>query len=209
MGFWGPGRGSAVVPMRRVGWWLCRVARCGCAKLVRFGCGIRGLDGLSVWPMTSSATTKAARRAARDATIAAQAEIGRRTRANKDDLTLFFSARQRADAVDEWLTERVEALRVQAEARRVDQRRHCGVALRAMHDRGESVRDIARMAGISHKAVRELTRTAGNPAQDDIPAMPAHTKGGVEGNGQKVAGGTDTAVGPMGDEAGPAHEAVP
>jgi hypothetical protein len=53
--------------------------------------------------MASSATTKAARRAAREATIAAQEEIAR---ANMDDLTVFFSARQRADAVDDWLTER-------------------------------------------------------------------------------------------------------
>ena len=182
---------------RRVGWWLCRVARCGCAELVRFGCGIRGLGGPSVWPMTSSATTKTARRAAREATIAAQEEIGRRTRANMDDLAVFFSARQRADAVDDWLTERVEALRVQAEARRADQRRQCGAALGAMRDRGESVRDIARMADISDKAVRELIRAAGHPAQDAIPAMPAHTKGCVEGNGQHVADGADTAVGPM------------
>jgi hypothetical protein len=77
-----------------------------------------------------------------------------------------------------------------------------------MQDRGESVRDIARMAGISDKAVRELIRAAGHPAQDHIPAMPANTKGGVEGNGQHVAGGADTAVGPMGDEAGPARQAV-
>ena len=65
------------------------------------------------------------------------------------------------------------------------------------------------MAGNSDRAVRELIRAAGHPAQDDIPAMPAHTKGGVEGNGQHVAGGADTAVGPMGDEAGPARQAVP
>jgi hypothetical protein len=78
--------------------------------------------------MASSATTKAARRGARDATIAAQGEIARRTRANMDDLTVFFSARQRVDAVDDWLAERVEALRVQADARRADQRRQCGGA---------------------------------------------------------------------------------
>ena len=158
--------------------------------------------------MASSATTKAARRAAREATIAAQEEIGRRTRANMADLTVFFSARQRADAVDDWLRERVEALRAQAEGRRADQRRQCGVALRAIRDRGESVRDIA-LAGISDKAVRELIRAAGHPVQDDISAMPANTNGGVEGNGQRVVGRADTAVESMGDEAGPARQAVP
>jgi hypothetical protein len=38
----------------------------------------------------------------------------------------------------------VAALKVQAEQRRAGQLRECGVALRAMKDRGESVRDIAR-----------------------------------------------------------------
>jgi len=61
--------------------------------------------------MASSATTKAARQAAREATIAAQQAVAARTRANMDDLTVFFSARQRADAVDDWFAERVAALK--------------------------------------------------------------------------------------------------
>jgi hypothetical protein len=43
---------------------------------------------------------------------------------------------------------------VQADQRRAGQLRACGVALRAMKERGESVRDIARMAGISEKTPR-------------------------------------------------------
>ena len=98
--------------------------------------------------MASSATTKAARRAAREAVVAAQADLARRTRANMDDLAVFLSARQRADAVDDWFNERVAALKAQADERRAGQRRECGVALAAMRERGESIRDIARMAGI-------------------------------------------------------------
>src|SRR5262245_36974093 len=110
----------------------------GRRQVVGFGCGITGLGGLSVWPMASGATTKAARKAAREATVAAQEEIAQRTRANMEDLALFFSARQRADAVDDWLQERVQPLREQADQRRADQLRQCGVALRTMRDRGES-----------------------------------------------------------------------
>src|SRR6478736_3531496 len=110
-------------------------------KVVGFGCGIRGLGGLSVWAMASSATTKAARQAAREATIAAQQAVAARTRANMDDLTVFFSARQRADAVDDWLAERVAALRVQADERRAGQIRECVVRLRPIRGRGESDRD--------------------------------------------------------------------
>jgi hypothetical protein len=111
--------------------------------------------------MASSATTKAARRAAREVTIAAQQAVAARTRANMDDLTVFFSARQRADAVDDWLKERVAALKEQADERRAGQLRECGVALRAMKERGESVRDIAQMAGVSEKTARELIRSGG------------------------------------------------
>ena len=44
--------------------------------------------------------------------------------------------------------------------RRAGQRRECGVALAGMRGRGESIRDIARMAGIGEKTVRELIRAA-------------------------------------------------
>jgi hypothetical protein len=72
--------------------------------------------------MANSATTKAARRAAR-AAVAAQEEMARRTRANVEDLAAFFSAQQRADAVDDWLAERSAALQEQAAQRRDEQRR--------------------------------------------------------------------------------------
>lgn len=103
---------------------------------------------------------KAARRAARNAAFAAQEDAARRARANASDLTVYFAARQRADAVDEWLAERVAGLRRQADQRRAEQLRQCGVALAAMKVRGESVREIARMTDVGEKAVRELIRAA-------------------------------------------------
>src|SRR4051812_19721534 len=125
--------------------------------------------------MASGVTTKAARRAARAAAVAAQEELARRTRANMEDLAVFLSARERADAVDEWLAERVAALQAQAAQRRGGHRRQCGVALRAMRDRGESLRDIARMAGVGEKVVRDLIRAAGGTsspvtAPDPLPS---------------------------------------
>jgi hypothetical protein len=84
------------------------------------------------------------RRAAREAAVAAQEELARRTRANMEDLAVFFSARHRADTVEQWLAERVSALEAQAAQRRDEHRRHRGEALRAMRDRGEPLREIAR-----------------------------------------------------------------
>ena len=118
-----------------------------------------------------------------------------------DDLTVFFSARQRADAVDDWLAERVAALKVQADGRRAGQLRECGVALRAMKERGESVRDIARMAGISEKTARVLIRcSAAEQAGGPDPAgQDGESRNGQHGAsadatpaGERV--GTDSAV---------------
>lgn len=121
--------------------------------------------------MANAATTKAARRAAREAAVAAQEELARRTRANMEDLALFFSARERADAVDAWLAERVATLQAHAAARRDEHQRQCGAALRSMRERGQTVREIAAMAGLADKAVRDLIRAADtSPQVSELPA---------------------------------------
>ncbi len=127
-----------------------------------------------MWCMGNKAVSKEARRAAREAAAAAQEEVIRRTKANVEDLAAFFDARDRAEAVDVWLAERQQVLAEQAAQRRAGQRLACGTALRSMRDRGETLRDIARMSGISEKAVRELIREAEStqaaPAPADRPA---------------------------------------
>ena len=122
--------------------------------------------------MANAATTKAARRAAREAAVAAQDELARRTRANREDLAVFFSARERAESIDDWLAERVAALQSQAGQRRDEHRRQSGIALRSMRDRGQSVREIAGMVGIGEKAVRELIRVAGPTSAQTDDAQP-------------------------------------
>jgi hypothetical protein len=112
--------------------------------------------------MANASTTKAARRAAREAAVAAQEELARRTRANMEDLAVYFSACERVEAVDEWLAERSAALQAQAAKRRDEHRHRCASALRSMRDRGQSVGEIARMAGITDKQARDLIRLAGD-----------------------------------------------
>ena len=141
--------------------------------------------------MGHSATTKAARRAAREAAVAAQEEQARRTRANVEDLAAYFSAQQRADAVDDWLKEKVQVLSGQAAQRRLKQRRQGGAALRSMKDRGESLREIARMAGIGEKAVRELIRLAERDRGDVLGS--AAVNGSVDSSGGRWAA-SDAAV---------------
>lgn len=109
--------------------------------------------------MGNKAVSKQARRAAREAAAAAAEAVIRRTKANVEDLAAFFDARDRAEAVDVWLGERQQALAEQAAQRRAGQRLACGTALRSMRDRGETLREIARLAGVSEKAVREYLCT--------------------------------------------------
>jgi hypothetical protein len=143
-----------------------------------------GFAGFSVMFMGNQAITKEARRAAREAAAASQEELARRTRANVEDLAAFFSARERSDAVDGWLSERQQVLREQAAQRHGEQRVQGGRALRAMRDRGESLREIARMAGVTDKTVRELIREA------EVAAEPGPApQSGVEGCEPAGAGG--------------------
>ncbi|MGO9352700.1 MAG: hypothetical protein ACLP3C_18465, partial [Mycobacterium sp.] len=89
--------------------------------------------------MANRAITKEARRAAREAAAASQEELLRRTRANVEDLAAFFSAREREDAIETWLTERVNGVLAQAARRRSKARVSAGGALRAMRERGENL----------------------------------------------------------------------
>ncbi|WP_241473977.1 hypothetical protein [Mycolicibacterium neoaurum] len=110
--------------------------------------------------------SKSAVRAAREAVKASQKEVLERAARNAEDLAVFFSSRERLDAVDEWLETKIAILKEQADGKRAEHRRMAGAALVALRDRGELVRDIARLAGIGEKAVRDLMRYAeGNDAQ--------------------------------------------
>jgi poly-gamma-glutamate capsule biosynthesis protein CapA/YwtB (metallophosphatase superfamily) len=129
-------------------------------RLVGFGWCYRGGAGLSVADMATTTSAKAARKAARESALEANADLARRTKLNVEDLTKFFTAMSRADGVDDWLDAKVAALKAQAARRRDAERRDAGVALAAMRRRGEQVREIARLARIGEKQVRELIRHA-------------------------------------------------
>jgi transposase len=53
-----------------------------------------------------------------------------------------------------------QALRERAAQQREAQRVVCGRALRAMRDRGKSLREIALMAGVAERTARKLIREA-------------------------------------------------
>jgi hypothetical protein len=145
--------------------------------------------------MATTTSAKAARKAARESALEANAELARRTKLNVDDLTTFFASMSRADSVEDWLNEKVAALKEQAAKRRDAERRQAGVALAAMRERGEQVRDIARLARISEKQVRDLIRHAEAVAEVD-----AHDAA-VDGSILPRAAGADGSAGSGGGQA--------
>ncbi|WP_156296822.1 hypothetical protein [Mycobacterium paragordonae] len=152
--------------------------------------------------MANTVISKQARRAAREAASAAQDEVVRRTRANVEDLGRYFSARERVEAVDGWLEARQQVLRKDAERRRGAQRVVCGQALAAMRDRGESLREIARMADVSEKQVRELIREAEAAAQNATSPAADESATAAE-----PPAGDDAAAPPVADRVAGADEA--
>lgn len=102
--------------------------------------------------------SKSAVRAAREAVKASQKEMLERAACNADDLAVFFSSRERLDEVDEWLETKTAGLKLQAERKRAEHLRTTALAVIALRDRGQTMRDIIGLTGVSGKALRELIR---------------------------------------------------
>ena len=144
--------------------------------------------------------SKTAVRAAREAVRASQKEVLERAARNAEDLAVFFSSRERLDGVDDWLEGKIAGLRQQAEVKRAEHRRTAGVALAALRDRGETMRDISRLTGMGEKVLRELVRFA-EPSSPTAEGNPPVTSGrgaavtgsGFEGADREPAAGPATA----------------
>lgn len=74
------------------------------------------------------------------------------------------------------MAERQQVPREQAAGRRREHRVQCGQTLQAMRDRGESAREIARLAGVAEKTARELIREADVERYSDGPSEAAAAK---------------------------------
>lgn len=132
--------------------------------------------------------SKSAVRAAREAVRASQKEVLERAARNAEDLAVFFSSQERLDGVDDWLEAKIAGVRVQAEGKRAEHRRAAGLALAALRDRGETMRDMARLTGVGEKALRELMRFA-DASTPGSAAGAAVTDPGAEGADRERAAG--------------------
>ncbi|WP_179476368.1 hypothetical protein [Mycolicibacterium vinylchloridicum] len=137
--------------------------------------------------------SKSAVRAAREAVKASQKEVLERAARNAEDLAVFFSSRERLDTVDEWLETKIAGLKEQADGKRAEHRRTAGRAVIALRDRGETLRDIARLTGVSEKALRELIRFA-EASGEEAGANGQRPERGDASEGSSIVGGADAAV---------------
>ena len=141
--------------------------------------------------------SKSAVRAAREALKASQKEVLERAARNAEDLAVFFSSRERLDAVDDWLETKIAGLKGQAEGKRADHRRTAGLAVIALRDRGETLRDITGLTGVSEKALRELIRFAESIATDASGSDQEREAGSARDDASPRAG-VEAAAGPAG-----------
>ena len=160
--------------------------------------------------------SKSAVRAAREAVKASQREVLERTARDAEDLAVFFSSRERLDAVEEWLEAKIAGLEVQAEGKRAEHRRAAGLAVIALRDRGQTLRDVARLTGLSERALRELIRCADGAterevaalASDCVEALEATPEGAVQAACAARAAATVPGVGPVVGALGEANAAT-
>ncbi|MCV7174558.1 MULTISPECIES: hypothetical protein [Mycolicibacterium] len=133
--------------------------------------------------------SKSAVRAAREAVKASQKEVLERAARNAEDLAVFFSSRERLDAVDEWLEAKTAGLKKQAEGKRAEHRRTAGQAVVALRNRGQTLRDIAGLTGVSGKVLRELIRSAESTAPNDLgPDQATQTRRNPDDAGARSGG---------------------
>jgi hypothetical protein len=90
-----------------------------------------------------------ARKLVRDAQAKANEERAQRDRDNVDDMAVFLVARTRLGGVDEWQSERVAQIGLEADRRRDEHRSEGAAAVERIRDRGETVAAIAALANVS------------------------------------------------------------
>ncbi|KWX19575.1 hypothetical protein AFM11_35155 [Mycolicibacterium wolinskyi] len=134
------------------------------------------------------------RRKVREAQTRAQQERLKRESDNREDMVAFLLAEQKLQAVDDWETEHVAQVRGEAEQRRHEQRVEGAKAVARMKARGETIKDIAALGGVSEKLVRSYLKLAAKtPAVREAAGVGSQALGSA-GSAAAESGGRDAVV---------------
>lgn len=110
--------------------------------------------------MANKRTMEQARKEARARLVREQQDKAERDRKSVDDAARIVLARTRAEEVDEWQAKQVAAVAIEADRKRREHQDSARLAVARMRERGEPIKSIAALAGVSEGEIRKLTRLA-------------------------------------------------
>ncbi|SKS73489.1 Uncharacterised protein [Mycobacteroides abscessus subsp. bolletii] len=110
--------------------------------------------------MANKRTMEQARKEARARLVREQQDKAERDRKSVDDAARIVLARTRAEEVDEWQAKQVAAVAVEADRKRREHQDSARLAVERMRERGDTIKSIATLAGVSEGEIRKLSRLA-------------------------------------------------
>lgn len=110
--------------------------------------------------MANKRTMEQARKEARARLVREQQDKAERDRKSVDDAARIVLARTRAEEVDEWQAKQVAAVAIEADRKRREHQDSARLAVERMRERGDTIKAIAALAGVSEGEIRKLTRLA-------------------------------------------------
>lgn len=123
--------------------------------------------------MANKRTLEQARKEARARLVEAQQKEAERERQAIEDAAVIVRARTRRADVDSWETKQIAAVAVEADRKRVEHEKTAVDAVQRMRGRGETVKTIALLSGLTEAEIRKLTRRAARsqpaPIEDGEP----------------------------------------
>lgn len=110
--------------------------------------------------MANKRTLEQARKEARARLLEVQQKEAERERLAVEDAAAVVRARTRREDVDGWEARQLAAVAVEADRKRVEHERTAIDAVQRMRGRGETVKTIALLCGVSETEVRKYVRAA-------------------------------------------------
>lgn len=129
--------------------------------------GVAAAAALRSGGMANKRTLEQARKEARARLVEAQQKEAERERQAIEDAAVIVRARTRRADVDSWETKQIAAVAVEADRKRVEHEKTAIDAVQRMRGRGETVKTIALLCGLTEGEIRKYARRA---ARSQAPA---------------------------------------
>lgn len=152
--------------------------------------------------MANKRTLEQARKDARARLVEAQHKEAERERLAVEDAAAVVRARTRRAEVDAWEAKQIAAAAVEADRKRVEHDKTAIDAVQRLRARGETVKTIAMLCGLTESEIRKYARQS---AKSD----PAPTVGGEPGALAESAQGPARQSATAGADARPLEDVVP